>query len=247
MRQQISNGKKKIEWKWTEKEVVPEYYESAMAPMKKLVNPNARILEIGVGCGYVLSRMTKQSGGYSVGIDEDKGAIGLSYRVASSEGVRLHLVQGCCKKLPFKDETFDLVFSQGLIEHFPKNITERMIGEHVRVLRKGGVLAVSVPNIYNIFHSWLKWRQGSSYRYYPERSYRPSDLSRLMERHGIVVAGRDGYGMFWSLWHQSSRLAYYTSAITIRCGLDQQFEKQLPAWMRSQICMMTLAWGHRRS
>ena len=149
------------------------------------------------------------------------------------------------ERLPFADGSFDVVYSQGFIEHFPPDTSELLVAEHVRVLRPGGLVAVSVPNLLNPFHSWLKWREGSSYRFHPERSYTPRGLCELLERHGIRVMGQDGYGLFWSLWHQRSRLAYYTSALTLRLGFGQEFEAKLTPTLRAHLCMMTLAWGRR--
>jgi SAM-dependent methyltransferase len=194
----------------------------------------------------VLSKLAQHSGCRAVGIDDDAGALRLSRQVAARFGVTLGLARGRGQQLPFPDEAFDMVFSQGLIEHFSSDVTESLVAEHVRVLRRGGVLAISVPNLYNPFHTWLKWREGSSYRFHPERSYRPAALRDLLVRHGVDTEGVDGYGLFWSLWHQRSRLAYYTSAITIALGFGQEFETHLTAWLRARLCMMTLAWGRRR-
>ena len=234
-----------IEWRWDDASVVPAYYERALASMRGLPPAGARILEVGVGCGYVLSRLTLGCRGWGVGVDDDRQALELSGRVAGSFDVRINRVRAEAQRLPFADGSFDFVYSQGLIEHFPPDTSERLVAEHVRVLRPGGLLALSVPNVLNPFHTWLKWREGDSYRFGPERSYTPQGLSRLMERHGIIVMGRDGYGLFWSLWHQRSRVAYYVSAFMLRLGFGQEFEVKLTPTLRAYLCMMTLAWGRR--
>ena len=59
---------------------------------------------------------------------------------------------GDCFKLPFKDNTFDLVWSQGLIEHF-KNPKE-IIKEHLRVCKKNGKVLISVPYKYSYIFLW---------------------------------------------------------------------------------------------
>ena len=234
-----------IDWGWNDGAVVPAYYERALAPMSGLPPVGARILEVGVGCGYVLSKLTLSCRGQGIGVDNDRQAMTLSGRVAASFGVRIHRVRAEGERLPFADGSFDVVYSHGFIEHFPPSTSERLVAEHVRVLRPGGLLALSVPNLLNPFHTWLKWREGSSYRFHPERSYTPRGLSELLERHGVRLMGRDGYGLFWSLWHQRSRMAYYTSALTLRLGLGQEFEVKLSPTLRAHLCMMTLAWGRR--
>jgi ubiquinone/menaquinone biosynthesis C-methylase UbiE len=52
---------------------------------------------------------------------------------------------GDCKKLPFSNESFDLVFSLGLVEHFTKKEKVISLKEQCRVLNKGGFLICLVP------------------------------------------------------------------------------------------------------
>ena len=47
------------------------------------------------------------------------------------------------------------------------------------------------------------------------------------------------------MWHQSSRLAYYASAIMLRPGFGQDFEEKLTPKARAQLYMMTVALGRR--
>ncbi len=44
-----------------------------------------------------------------------------------------NFIVGDTKNLPFKDKTFDLVFSGGLLEHFKENDTLRILSEQKRV------------------------------------------------------------------------------------------------------------------
>lgn len=54
-------------------------------------------------------------------------------------------------KLPFKDDCYDLVYSSHVLEHFSRNDTQRVIDEWVRVLKPGGIIRLSVPNLENLF------------------------------------------------------------------------------------------------
>lgn len=57
-------------------------------------------------------------------------------------------------KLPFKDETFNLVFTSSTLEHIPNR--EKAVKEIKRVLKPGGRAVIIVPNfitsVYSIFH-----------------------------------------------------------------------------------------------
>lgn len=49
--------------------------------------------------------------------------------------------------LDFADETFDLVYSSHVLEHFKRQDTQKVVKEWVRVLKPGGVIRLSVPSI----------------------------------------------------------------------------------------------------
>ena len=51
--------------------------------------------------------------------------------------------------MPFKDKTFDVIISNGVIEHCPE--TDKIVQEHSRVLKKGGIFVGEVPYRYTVF------------------------------------------------------------------------------------------------
>ena len=44
----------------------------------------------------------------------------------------------------FEDESFDIVYSMGLIEHFES--PAEIIDAHIKLLKKGGILIITIPN-----------------------------------------------------------------------------------------------------
>jgi len=62
------------------------------------------------------------------------------------EGIGADVV-GDAKKLPFKDGECDEVYSRFFLEHLPRKDALLAIKEMLRVLKKGGVLEIIVPNI----------------------------------------------------------------------------------------------------
>ena len=58
-------------------------------------------------------------------------------------GARAEAVVGDALALPYQDGTFDVVIASEILEHVPAD--DAAIAELVRVLRPGGVLAVTVP------------------------------------------------------------------------------------------------------
>jgi len=98
-----------------------------------------RVLEVGCGAGSDLLRFAK-AGARATGID-------LSPRSASLAKTRLRLYncQGDAliadaEQLPFKTDSFDLVYSWGVLHHTPD--TQQAIKEVCRVTRPGGEICI---------------------------------------------------------------------------------------------------------
>jgi len=108
-----------------------------------------RILDLGCGAGGVCVSFANRRNRV-VGLDLDKKLINLtSINVNDSEddfpphgGVSEILASGI--RLPFKDETFDLVVCNDVIEHLDEQ--EELIREIYRVLKVGGYLYLTTPN-----------------------------------------------------------------------------------------------------
>lgn len=58
-----------------------------------------------------------------------------------------------CHALPFPDERFELVFSSHCLEHFSHRETRTILTEWLRVLKKGGMLKLILPDIDVAFKS----------------------------------------------------------------------------------------------
>jgi SAM-dependent methyltransferase len=96
-----------------------------------------RVLDVGCGNGYVLSRYAV-AGARVTGVDLTETAVRLSrerFRLADLPG---DFLTGNAEALPFPDASFDCVCSMGVLHHTPD--TQRAVGEVRRVLRPGGLV-----------------------------------------------------------------------------------------------------------
>ena len=100
-------------------------------------------LEIGCGTFYFGRHLAKL--GYPVvGIDMSIEALKLAQTVFKQEGIKNYLlVCGNVLDMPFKKNSFDLLYGAGVIEHFPDTFSA--VKELRRVLKKGGVAYNTVP------------------------------------------------------------------------------------------------------
>jgi predicted SAM-dependent methyltransferase len=79
-----------------------------------------------------------------IGCGESKieGALGLDIRRTNSVNVVAD-----ARFLPFRDESFNHVYSSHLIEHFSHQEVKSVLAEWVRVLQKSGVLEIRCPDL----------------------------------------------------------------------------------------------------
>ena len=170
------SNQQKPQWLYIPEWLVDEvwHFPYAYKTFKKYIPPQAQILEVGFGSGRILSRLAKELDCRCVGVD-------------------LEAIKGSGFILPFKDNSFDAVYSEGVLEHFPQAQSEAMLREHVRVCREGGLVIVSVPNKFAVFHSLTKILLGKRFLFYPERSLSSFELCRWMTKAGLTPIARDGF------------------------------------------------------
>lgn len=163
----------------------------------------ARVLEVGAGSGRDSLDLAAR-GARPVTLDYTGEALRLTARLARRAGVPVDLVCADCMRMPFRDEAFDVVFHQGLMEHFRD--PSPLLGENRRVLRRGGHVLVDVPQRYHVY-TVLKHILIACGRWFAgwETEYSIAELERLVERHGFAVRHRYGDWMVPGLAYRALR------------------------------------------
>jgi ubiquinone/menaquinone biosynthesis C-methylase UbiE len=126
------------------KKISKQYYSKSNkhceARYRKIIAKNTanakEVLELGCGNAF-LARHVK---GRYTGVDISSGMLNKNKNLKKKDRLL------CCDaaKLPFPDNTFDVVFSVNLLEHTPKPAA--VIKEAQRVLKKGGRMIMITPN-----------------------------------------------------------------------------------------------------
>lgn len=104
------------------------------------------VLEIGVGMGADHLEWAKASPRSLTGVDLTPRAIEFTRSRFEAYGLKSKLECADAEQLPFEDNSFDLVYSWGVLHHSPN--TPTAINEVFRVLRPGGIARVM------IYHRW---------------------------------------------------------------------------------------------
>lgn len=78
--------------------------------------------------------------------------------VSTGEGVLAHnLLAG----VPFEDNKFDVVYHSHVLEHFPKDKAVLFVKECHRVLKKGGIIRIAIPDLERIARNYIKYLEES--------------------------------------------------------------------------------------
>jgi len=102
--------------------------------------PFADALEIGSGTGYFSLNLVQLGAiDHLVATDISAGMLSTLSTTASQVGVAVDTKVTDAERLPFDDESFDLVFGHAVLHHLPD--LNLAVSEFQRVLRPGGALA----------------------------------------------------------------------------------------------------------
>jgi 2-polyprenyl-3-methyl-5-hydroxy-6-metoxy-1,4-benzoquinol methylase len=110
-----------------------------------------KLLDVGCGDGILLSMISD---------DIEKHAVDVLEHFSENSGCVRYLKHDVSRGIPYPDETFDVVHSSELIEHLID--TEFFLRECRRVLKIGGKLVISTPNL----HYWrniVEWIRGNQF------------------------------------------------------------------------------------
>lgn len=131
-----------------------DVYEVILAENGEL--RHKRILEAGSGSGRISMRLA-QDGAEVTLMDFSIEALEMSQRRYAARGVTAEYVQGPIENMSFTDDTFDVVFNTGVLEHYTPEEQVAQLQEMARVLKPGGLLIVFVPYAGALLYQMNKW------------------------------------------------------------------------------------------
>jgi methionine biosynthesis protein MetW len=168
--------------------------------MQRYTRPNAQCLDVGCGDGRTVGVWLRDNHRQYVGVDISVNAL----REASKQGLAV-VKMNDTGKLPFQDSSIDVAFAIEVFEHLfaPQLIAQEIL----RVLRPGGTLIATVPNIaywrrrldLALFGRWNPLGDDLSvlrpWRDPHIRFFSPRTLDRMLRQAGfadIEAAAHDG-------------------------------------------------------
>jgi SAM-dependent methyltransferase len=117
-----------------------------------------RVLEIGVGMGADYLQWLK-AGAQATGVDLSEASLERARRRCKLAGYEPDLRIADAEHLPFADETFDVVYSYGVMHHSPD--TQQCLREARRVLKPGGQARIMIYHHPSLTGAMLWLRYGA--------------------------------------------------------------------------------------
>ena len=132
--------------------IEPWVHEYALFTMLK----EKDVLEIGCGAGTDAEQFCKAGSNYT-GIDLTASGVEHTQKRLEILKHKANIIKMSAHELDFEDNSFDFIFSWGVLHHSP--YTKEIISEIYRVLRPGGKMCILMYNTYSwmSFKMILKW------------------------------------------------------------------------------------------
>lgn len=179
-----------------------DYYNSMRIKISRAVRmfgrmEGRRVLDVGCGDGFITTKIGEITGARMFGVDISKDAL----KAARKGGIDARLANLDKDSLPFDDGYFDAVFCGDVVEHVFD--TERLLAEVRRVLKPGGFLVMSVPNIaawYNriimAFGFMPVWVESASIHYVgnPFMTSGMGHVKAFTKRSALQLLALSGFG-----------------------------------------------------
>lgn len=161
--------------------------------IKKYVEKGSSVLEIGCGGSTWMPFFRREMACRVSGIDYSEDGLWLTHKNMDIQQLPCDLHKGDFLTHDFKGETFDVIFSRGVIEHYedPRPFFERSM----ELLNPGGLVITVIPNNRGLFGYFQKKLAPEVFKVH--MPFSGKDLDEFQKDFAPVMRGSN-FGVFYS-------------------------------------------------
>lgn len=176
----------------------PSIWQKRMvACLNRFIN-QGYVLE--AGCGYGLISLLIGNRFDRTLLDYESQALVGARSVFTRAKQHANFILGSVFDLPFDNESFDLVFNTGVLEHFTFEERRLAVTEMARVAKKGGFIIIAVPNHFSIPYRYAYEKMKSDEKWICPDERRVYDLQEEIETvPEIKLIRRETFDIFTSI------------------------------------------------
>ncbi|MBN1383301.1 MAG: methyltransferase domain-containing protein [Elusimicrobia bacterium] len=219
-------------------------------PVKTILNycksdRDKKIIEAGSGSARIIVTLATM-GFDATALDVSEQMLENASKLASEAEkyfgkLQFHTTKQDLEKLDIPDESYDVVLSDGVIEHWlDDNERLQVISEMIRIMKKGGTMLILVPNGRHPFYWWWVLTRYSGYWASPPTCrYGFEKLKKELESAGlknVEVEGSNPYESI-SLWPRNFMLTHIG-------GILRRI-LPLPKWVKNRFGVTLTAVGRK--
>jgi len=115
-----------------------------------------KILEVGSGTGAFASKFAKEGAAIYL-LDTSEHALYLSKKLFQTKALKAEYIKGTMFHLSFKPNSFDIIWSEGVLEHFSQDDQLQALYEMGKILKKKGTIITFHPYYYSVFYRIGYW------------------------------------------------------------------------------------------
>lgn len=235
---------------WTERmdlDVYPPVTDIASEIAEVVPNvAGLKIIEIGAGTARTSIELARRGAEVTI-LDISEKSLEIARKFAnmmdSPTRRRLHYVLADGLNPPLPPESFDILFHQGLLEHFRSPFP--LLAANRRLLRPGGLIVVDVPQTFHIY-TVLKHIQMTFGRWFAgwERQFTPASLSRLLKSCGFNPVAAYGDWARPSMFYRALRIVFKKAGLKLsmypKISVDSAFSRLCDRLRRKKLFHWTV-------
>jgi len=174
-------------------------------------NNQYKILEVGCAPGKYLMKFNSEYGYVPYGVEYSEKGVAITRENFKNAGLpEENIVQADFFSEGFQSDyagKFDVVFSRGFIEHYDN--VEKVVSDHYRLLNRGGLLVIMIPNLSGVNYHLAKILNIDSFRLHNISIMNKKSFASLFSKLSLEQLYSDYVGIFsWGLFNTNKRWKY---------------------------------------